>query len=804
MAYYFLVGGKILYDSLFANLPVPHITTIYKEIHQNAASLIEGVCRVTDLKTFLEARNLPLSVWLSEDATRISNRIQYDHKSNQLVGFVSPFDEKGMPAAFSFSATSAKAIENFFLNYTPASSLYTVMAQPIQDDAPAFCFMLFGTDNKFTTEHVLKRWSHVRKVLLEEGIHVVGESSDGDSRLLKAMRTETCFGLQKPDFSKIGINFDIPEFHVKFMPDLVCTQDTVHIGGKLRSRFVKPSLIMPMGNQFVSSGHLNVLINLVSKDKHLLNLSDLSPKDKMNFASVMKICDPRVWKLLEMNVPGSEGTIAYLRVMYYVLISYLCKTMTIADRIYYAWYSIFFLRLWRAWIKDQPHYSLTNNCITSNTYVCVELNAHTLLNLVFTCIRTNSFECFLPCQFGSQQCESFYRNLRPMTSTYSTVVNFTLLEAIHPIQRIQYQADISVENFEAKGETIFFPRTRHLNTNYEIQENRIPSPTASLLNNESRVLNYFDINKILSSAKKSAHDDISQLGMNIDVRQSEKVQIQNLKTNLIVHNDDDNVIQQSEDSEVEDDYLLSNDNVENSKNDLIDTETEGDMKVLLNLNGKIELPAQKKRKFDLKPNDECTIVADASGNEYVVKKSSICWLLNNQKTKLSSDRLERVKVSDYQKLSSLPRTSNSGYINFAVVCEEIFIGDWGLFKQIDGPKCLVGMVLGFGYMEGKTWKSIEYSSNFAKVTGNKKPIGLLCQWYNVDKNGKLLPINVSVHGYISIDAYKMTLPYPDKAHPNISFKENIFLDFKKEVSLVDMDTNRNRTKKSKKNKSAKK
>lgn len=128
----------------------------------------------------------------------------------------------------------------------------------------------------------------------------------------------------------------------------------------------------------------------------------------------------------------------------------------------------------------------------------------------------------------------------------------------------------------------------------------------------------------------------------------------------------------------------------------------------------------KKRIVNLKPDDECTIVADSSGNEYVVKKLSICWLMNREKSKLSSDRLERVKTSDYQKLSSLSRTSNSRHIDSPVVCEEVFIEDWGLFKKTDSSKCLVGMVLGFGYMEGKTWKSLEYSNNFAKVSGNKK------------------------------------------------------------------------------------
>lgn len=311
MTYYCIVGGKILYDSLSANLSVPHVSTIYRELRSKAGTLIEGTCRVDDWKEFLNARQLPSAVWLSEDATRISNRIQYDHKSNQLIGFVLPFDDNGMPIASSFSATSAKAIEDFFFNFKPDSSLYTVMAQPIVDDAPAFCLMLFGTDNTFTTDQVLKRWSYVKKILADYDIQVVGMSSDGDFRLLKAMRTQTKLGIKNPNFCRIDTDFQIPEFHVQVDPDFTCTQDPVHIGGKMRNRLLKPSLIMPMGKCFVSAGHLNILIDHVSKDKHMLNSSDLSSKDIMNFASVVKICDPKIWHLLKSNVPGSEGTASF-------------------------------------------------------------------------------------------------------------------------------------------------------------------------------------------------------------------------------------------------------------------------------------------------------------------------------------------------------------------------------------------------------------------------------------------------------------------------------------------------------------
>lgn len=41
------------------------------------------------------------------------------------------------------------------------------------------------------------------------------------------------------------------------------------------------------------------------------------------------------------------------------------------------------------------------------------------------------------------------------------------------------------------------------------------------------------------------------------------------------------------------------------------------------------------------------VVVDGKGNEKVVRKSSVCWLLSMDKHKLSSDRLVRVMEKDY-------------------------------------------------------------------------------------------------------------------------------------------------------------
>lgn len=104
--------------------------------------------------------NLEKVVWLCEDATGINVKVEYDSTTNQLIGLVLPTDDKtGMPVSFTFQAKSVERIQSYVK--APKSSLvYVVLAQPIMPRVPPFILQIFGTDNKFTSEQVLKRWDH--------------------------------------------------------------------------------------------------------------------------------------------------------------------------------------------------------------------------------------------------------------------------------------------------------------------------------------------------------------------------------------------------------------------------------------------------------------------------------------------------------------------------------------------------------------------------------------------------------------------------------------------------------------------
>lgn len=159
----------------------------------------------------------------------------------------------------------------------------------------------------------------------------------------------------------------------------------------------------------------------------------MNSNDKMNFDSVEKICDEKVQKLLEETVPGSQGTVMYLKLMKTVLDSFLMKDLKVEERIAKIWYCVFFLRIWRHWIKKSHH--TLKNFITINAYLCIEINAHSLILLALKCSAEP--QLFVPWLTSSQPCEKTFRSLRSLSSTFSTVVNFSMLDILQRINKLQ-------------------------------------------------------------------------------------------------------------------------------------------------------------------------------------------------------------------------------------------------------------------------------------------------------------------------------------------------------------------------------
>lgn len=78
---------------------------------QTIETFDEATIRVQQLNDFLENRNLPKVIWVSEDATGINGRVQYCGKQDAVTGLVISLDANGFPKKKYFPATTS----NFLL-----------------------------------------------------------------------------------------------------------------------------------------------------------------------------------------------------------------------------------------------------------------------------------------------------------------------------------------------------------------------------------------------------------------------------------------------------------------------------------------------------------------------------------------------------------------------------------------------------------------------------------------------------------------------------------------------------------------
>lgn len=487
--YLYLIAGRKTYLLLQSNLPIPSLSLVRKHFAKTGPPIKEGHLRVDELKQYLLKNNYPLTVFLSEDATGIVKRVEYSSNYNLISGLVLPLGTNGIPISDSFLANKFENILNYIKNNNRASLVYVILAQPLEPGASPFCLAAFGIDNTFTADDILNRWKFTIDQLENNSIQVIGISSDGDTRLLKAMRIQTKLFTNT---NNEHVNFFIAENKT-----IAFVQDTVHILTKLRTRFLKSDeKKLKIGKYSINIAHIRYLLKAFPKCQHLLVESDLNLADKMNFESARKLCDQKVLELLKKD--SDKGTLAYLKIMNAIYSSYL-TSISIKERIFKIWYAVFMLRIWRASIQKGN----LKEFISSNSYMCIELNAHALIVIleIFEKRKINS-QHFLPEMFSSQPCESFFRAARSMTSTFSTVVNFSINEFLNRVKRIEQL--VSIKNSDVLSEYTFVKNSKCWNSNSQ-QYNDV----------SNRLLDENEIQLSIEDARIQAEIDSRELGVKV-------------------------------------------------------------------------------------------------------------------------------------------------------------------------------------------------------------------------------------------------------------------------------------------------
>ena len=282
------------------------------------------------LSAHLDAYNAPHVISISEDATRVVSRIDYDGNSDSIVGFVLPLGDDSLPEHGCFDATSFERIEEVFSTAKKSTNAYIYMAQAMSLNVPPFCLAVIGTDNCFDATVVMKRWQYIVQQCNARNIKVISFGSDGDSRLLNSMRVsiklhnylpkqyEHQYNLLNEAMLPSSKSLAIPSswsswFSASNVTNTTFVQDPVHLAVKLKARLLTYSQILPMGNFCALSTHLSLIQASFTKEQHNLRAKDLDHQDRQNFEAALRVTSANVLSLLD-KTPDSKGTKFYLQI----------------------------------------------------------------------------------------------------------------------------------------------------------------------------------------------------------------------------------------------------------------------------------------------------------------------------------------------------------------------------------------------------------------------------------------------------------------------------------------------------------
>ena len=121
------------YNHVHHNMPdaLPCLCAVQRNLHTEYNPLSEGNFRFEKLVNYLKKNDVPFIVAISENATQVLSRVEYNNTTNRLVGFGLPCKSEGLLLADSFLATSLDVIESCFMSKEVSKYVYVYMAQCI-------------------------------------------------------------------------------------------------------------------------------------------------------------------------------------------------------------------------------------------------------------------------------------------------------------------------------------------------------------------------------------------------------------------------------------------------------------------------------------------------------------------------------------------------------------------------------------------------------------------------------------------------------------------------------------------------
>ena len=191
-------------------------------------------------------------------------------------------------------------------------------------------------------------------------------------------------------------------------------------------------------------------------------------------------------------------------------------------------------------------YSLGNNFITRNAYLCIELNAHALIIYMRTLWDhySDGGALFSPWKLGSQSCEKTFRVVRSMTSTFSTVINVGMLGLLRRLHRLQIQFRLEAESAQ---NGIRYPHC-------EKHNNKDGSNTQVTFSLQG--VTDANIEDAVECGRKLAMKDIEMLGMELSLERNMEVENESAGSIIPEAEDDEELHEEPPRSDVNEAELL--------------------------------------------------------------------------------------------------------------------------------------------------------------------------------------------------------------------------------------------------------
>ena len=320
----FLLGGRNLYQFIYLNLPgaLPHVSSLQKTIDESSQGLPEGNFRYEMTKQYLVSMQSEY-VFCAEDCTAVVPKVVYNSRLNTFIGFSLPLFN-GFPLVKFYSTDSFQQLENWFTTTTQSTLLNIQTVQPLgshTNDLSPYLLSAYGTDGRYTSNHIISRWIEIFENFRARSIRVLGYSTDCDSKYLRSMRIITRFFTSSANTIphldnyafNINLNADWIWFYLKPQQLFICFQDPIHIATKLRNRLLSSTATMLLGNESMNINYLVQMIDRFSKLEHGLVKSDVIPKDRQNYSSCTRISSDSVIETLK-KMQNTSAIRIYLQV----------------------------------------------------------------------------------------------------------------------------------------------------------------------------------------------------------------------------------------------------------------------------------------------------------------------------------------------------------------------------------------------------------------------------------------------------------------------------------------------------------